>query len=54
MNNWITCPATDRAFPSIKQFELRTCIKCKGLIDIRHDAWYDLNPGAYHSSCPVS
>jgi len=51
----IICPVTGRTWPTCAGFDLRTCTTCDGIIDTRHDAWWDATRaggGASHVTCP--
>jgi hypothetical protein len=45
---WILCPVTGRRWPTTQRAELKTCIPCGALIDIRHEAWLD-GPSPLHT-----
>ncbi len=51
------CPRTGRTWPAAAGFDLRTCTTCGGIIDVRHEAWWDASRaggGAAHVTCPPS
>ena len=45
----ITCPVTRSTWPAVARFELKTCGRCGGIIDVRREAWSD---GPFHATCP--
>lgn len=52
---WRTCPVTGRTWPAVAAFDLRTCARCGGIIDTRHDGWWDAvraGLGVAHIHCP--
>lgn len=36
---YVTCQRTGRTWPREHQVNLRTCVLCKGYIDIRNESW---------------
>ncbi len=50
----VICPITGRTWPAVARFTLRVCGRCTGLIDTRHESWWDDEGRARHIACPTA